>query len=258
MGDITKKMMRYAALGALSLLAASCSTFSNHIAKIPRNGFISHFAKSDHKRMPFDSYWDISDNKDWDERVEGVNHKSLEVYLAPVSLEYFQDMPADATQQAAIAKLREYFDARLAKVLGELAAKNDHFHLVQKPTPDSYRVEIALLSAKPGRPLRNLVTDASGFILHDSGLLTGWWTNRGSVSMGARYLAPNGALVAEVADFEYGQLSLVGMLLIDVKDFEHFAYQRQTIDQWVDEFARLFSTEHETRVRKPWFTFNPF
>ena len=47
---------------------------------IPRNGFITHFEESDGSRMPFASYWDISDNADWNERVTGQK-TSLRPYM---------------------------------------------------------------------------------------------------------------------------------------------------------------------------------
>lgn len=238
---------------AFSLSSCSLSDFN----KIPRNGFISHFSKSDHKRVPFDSYWDISDNDDWNERVEGSHNKSQAIYIAPVRLDYFLDMPEDDDKRKQIEALRKYFDERLMKVLGELDEKDGSFHLVPERTPDAYTVEIAILSAKHGNAITNLASDAAGFIIRGGGLLTWWMTDKGSISMGARYYAPNGKLVAEVADFEYGQTSLVGMALVDFKDFINYAYQRQTIDQWVDIFAKLFTTPHSDKVKKPWFTLNP-
>lgn len=238
---------------ACALSACSLTDFN----KIPRNGYIKHLQKTDNKRVPFASYWDISDNKDWDERVSGTNNKSQAIYLAPVSLEHFENLPKDPDKQAQIQALRSYFDERLAKVLGEMAAKDSNFHLVAQPTPNAYRVEIAILSAKHGNTFANLANDALGFLITGGGLLTGWIRDKGYISMGARYYAPDGRLVAEVADFEYGQTSLTGMALVDFKDFIDYAYQRQTIDQWADEFAKLFTTRHEEKVRKPWYTLNP-
>lgn len=250
-----KALQNSLSLGILACTLCSCSLSDYN--KIPRNGYIEHFQKSDHKRVPFDSYWDISDNADWNERVKGANHKSQAIYIAPVRMDFFTNMPADPGKQAQIQALRAYFDARLAKVLGELDAENENFHLVPAPTPEAYRVEIALLSAQHGNAFKNLASDTAGFIITGGGLLTSWLTDKGYISMGVRYYAPNGKLVAEVADFEYGQTSLIGMALVDFKDFIDYAYQRQTIDQWVDEFAKLFTTQHEQKVRKPWFTLNP-
>lgn len=237
-------------------LMTSCQT--TDFDRIPRTGFVTHYKKTDHSRMPFDSYWDISDNTDWDQRVLGEKHKSNPIYVAPVTLEYFDGMPPSLKGRREIEKLAAYFDARLKAVLGKLDAQNNTFHLVAAPQSDAYTVQIALLSAKAARPLENIAGDAAGFFVRGAGLLTATDSDsKGSISMGARYYAPGGKLVAEVADFQYGRTSLFGMLLVDLKDFSLFAYQRRTIDQWVDEFAKLFTTTHATKVKKPLFSLNP-
>ena len=250
------KKISFYLVGCTLLANVSCSPLSD-FKRIPRNGFLTHYEKSDHKRMPFDSYWDVSDNQDWDERVTGKSNKSQAIYVAPVTLQYFENMPADARELAEIQKLKEYFDARLNATLTKLDAENANFHLVKTPTPDAYKVEIAILSAKHENKMDNIASVAAGLIVKGGGLLVGSSEDKGYISMGARYYAPNGKLVAEVGDFEYGQRSLTGMVLVDSKDFRTFAYQRQTIDQWVEEFAKLFTTRHEEKVKKPWFTLNP-
>ncbi len=244
----------------LCLLSLACllSCTSQTYNSIPRNGYITHFSPSDHKRMPFDSYWDISDNKDWDERVRGEHGKSQPIHIKPITLAYFQDMPADPAERQAIEELRDYFERKLRERLAELDAEKGSFHLMSKPDKDTYTVEIAMLSAQPTRIAKNIASAAAGFLLRGGGLLLSRERDKGSISMGARFYAPNGKLVAEVADFEFGQKSLVGMVLIDTKDFRHYAYQRQTIDQWAEEFTKIFSTIHEEKIRKPWYTLNPF
>ncbi len=236
------------------LISCTSQTYEN----IPRNGYITHFAPSDHKRMPFDSYWDISDNKDWDERVRGEHGKSQPIYIKPITLAHFENMPENPHERKAIEELRDYFQQTLNEEMARLDAEKGSFHLMSAPGANTYTVEIALLSAKPTRIANNLLSKAAGFLLRGGGLLISRARDKGSISMGARFYAPNGKLVAEVADFEYGQESLVGMVLVDTKDFRHYAYQRQTIDQWVREFAKIFSTIHEEKIRKPWFTLNPF
>lgn len=250
-----KNIKRFILSTAAALLLTACQ--QSHFNKLPHTGFITHYQQTDHKRMPFDSYWDISDNKDWDERIAGQNNKSQAIYLAPVTLDFFQDMPTDPQKRQQIFALRDYFNKRLLTVMQDLDAKNPNFHLVSAPDSHAYRVEIAILSAKHGSALRNIACDAAGFIVRGSGIIAGEFTDKGYISMGARYYAPSGKLVAEVADFEYGQTSLIGMALVDLKDFIDFAYQRRTIDQWVDEFATLFTTPHEHSVHAPWFTLNP-
>ncbi len=241
-------------LAPVSLSSCSQQTYNN----IPRNGYITHFSPSDHKRMPFDSYWDISDNKDWDERVRGEHGKSQPIYIKPITLAHFQNMPSDPAERRALEELRDYFERKLRARMAELDAQKGSFHLMKSPGKNTYEVEIAILSAQPTRLLNNLVSDAAGFVVQGGGLLLSRARDKGSISMGARFYAPNGKLVAEIADFEYGQESLIGMVLVDTKDFRHYAYQRQTIDQWVEEFTKIFSTIHEEKIRKPWFTLNPF
>ena len=179
--------------------------------------------------------------------------------MAPVTLAYFAKMPTNPKARAEIEALASYFNARLRKVLGKLDAIDNTFNLVPEPQPDAYTVQIALLSAKPARMVENLAGDAAGFFVRGGGLITAADREaKGSISMGARYYAPEGKLVAEVADFQYGQTSLVGMVILDFKDFSRFGYQRRTIDEWVDAFAKLFTTIHATQVKKKLFSLNPF
>lgn len=45
--------------------------------------------------MSFDSYWDISDNKDWDERITGQHGKSQPIYVMPVTTHFLLNYPTD-------------------------------------------------------------------------------------------------------------------------------------------------------------------
>ncbi len=236
------------------IVACSQHTFD----RIPRNGFIEHFAESDHQRMAFDSYWDISDNKDWNQRVTGEKGKSQPICVFPVTLDYFADMPQNPEDRARIQELCNYFNKKLTDRLIRLDAENNTFHLVDKPGPDTYTVRIALLSAKPTNISKNFLSSAVGAFVKGGSLLLSDTQDKGYVSMGAKFYAPNGRLVAEVADFDYGQESLIGKVTVDMKNFHHFAYQRQTIDDWVEQFVKIFTTVHENKIRKPWFKLMPF
>lgn len=208
--------------------------------------------------MAFDSYWDISDNKDWNERVEGRKGKSQAIYIRPITLAYFEDMPSSPRQRKQVEALRDYFEASLRQQLQLLDAQDHSFHLVNKPKADAYTVDIALLSAEPTRVDMNIVKTVASSFVKGAGLLIGQRQDEGAISMGAKFYSPQGKLVAEVADFEYGQKSLVGMVLLDAKDFQQYAYHRQSIDQWVRQFVQIFTTVHEQQIRKPWFTLKPW
>lgn len=236
---------------------------------IPHTGFIKHFQKTDGSRMAFDSYWDISDNRDWNERVQGMNGKSQAIYIYPVTLDYLDNKPQDAKAQAELKALGRYFDRKLLEVLKKQDAADSSFHLVGKPGPDTYSVRIALLKVDPTHVNKtatgallsmsgNLVSGGAGMAMGGAKRLWSKESDRGCIAMGAHFYAPNGKLVAEVADFEYGEQSLVGMVLADAKDFQRYAYHKRAIDEWVRQFEQCFTTVHEHRIRKPWFSLKPY
>lgn len=226
--------------------------------RIPRNGFISHFEESDGSRMPFDSYWDISDNEDWNERVRGDKNKSQAVYVKPITLDYFQKGSVLQAKSPAVIKLRDYFEDKLMAELKKQDASENSFHLVNAPGKDVYTVEIALLSGTPTRILNNTAAMAAGFVIRGSNYLISSKQDTGSLCMGIRFYAPNGRLVAEIADFEYGKKSLPGMIIGDSKDFRPYAYHRRIIDGWVGEIVQVFTTIHEQKIKRPWYSLNPF
>lgn len=236
----------------------SCQQQNVNFLNIPRNGFISHFEKSDGSRMPFASYWDISDNEDWNERVQGQKNKSQAIYVKPISLQYFAAGSSLSAQSPEVIRLRDYYQKTLMEELMRQDASANTFHLVDSPTPDSYTVEIALLSASPIRMLNNAASIAAGFVVRGGGFLVSRAKDKGSLSMGIRFYNPKGELVAETADFEYGLRSVPGMILADSKDFRPYVYHKRIIDEWVKEISTIFTTVHEHRIKRPWYSLNPF
>lgn len=225
---------------------------------IPRNGFITHFEESDGSRMPFASYWDISDNEDWNERVQGLKNKSQPVYVKPISLQYFSAGDTLHANSPEVIKLRNYFQNTLMAELMRQDASANNFHLVNAPTPDSYTVEIALLSASPTRIINNAAASAAGVVVRGGSFLVSRAKDKGTLSMGIRFYDPSGQLVAETADFEYGLQSIPGMILVDTKDFRPYEYHKRIIDEWVKEISTIFTTVHEHRIKRPWYSLNPF
>lgn len=229
-----------------------------HYQYIPRNGFITHFEESDGTRMPFASYWDISDNDDWNERVQGLRNKSQAVYVKPISLKYFEANDTLNAKSPEVIKLRDYYQETLMKELKKQDASANTFHLVDAPTADSYTVEIALLSATPTRIINNAVSTAAGVVVTGSSFIVSQSKDKGTLSMGIRFYDPKGKLVAETADFEYGMRSIPGMVLVDSKDFRPYAYHKRIIDEWVQEISTIFTTVHEHKIKRPWYSLNPF
>lgn len=225
---------------------------------LPQTGFVTKYEPSDKKRMSFDSYWDISDNKDWNERVEGAHGKSQEIYITPVSTKYLANYPKEKDKAADVEEIKDYFNHKLKEKLSALDKKENSFHLVNKPTPNSYRVEIALLSITPTNVKVNSAGAVTGAIIPGSGTILSSNSEKGSISMGAKFYAPNGKLVAEVADFEKDESSILSVVLVDMKDFQYYAHHKRHIDVWCDQFCEIFTTKHEHAIKRPWFSLNPF
>ncbi len=208
--------------------------------------------------MPFASYWDISDNSDWNERVQGSRNKSQPVYVKPISLSYFSPGPSLKAQSPEVIRLRNYFQDTLTAELKRQDVSANTFHLLDAPAPNAYTVEIALLSATPTRLINNAAAVAAGVAVRGGSFLVSRRADTGSLSMGIRFYDPSGRLVAETADFEYGMRSIPGMILVDSKDFRPYVYHQRIIDEWVKEISTIFTTVHEHRIKRPWYSLNPF
>lgn len=242
-----------------AFILAGCSS-DRDFKSLPNTGFITKYQMSDKKRMSFDSYWDISDNEDWNERVEGKNNKSQEIYISPVTTKFLAHYPKDREKSEDVEEIREYFDRKLKAKLSILDKADNTFHLVDKPTANSYRIEIAILSITPTNIKANTLGTAAGSVaglfVKGGGMISGGLTPKGSIAMGAKFYAPNGKLVGEVADFEKDESAII--MPIDTKDFQHYAHHKRHIDVWVNQFAEIFTTKHEHKVSRPWFSLNPF
>ncbi len=170
----------------------------------------------------------------------------------------FSQIPRAQRAESEVIKLRDYFQQKLTAELKRQDASANTFHLVNKPTADSYTVEIALLSASPTRIMNNAAAAAAGVVIRGGSFLVSRAKDKGTLSMGIRFYDPSGKLVAETADFEYGKESIPGMILVDSKDFRPYVYHQRIIDEWVKEISTIFITVHEHRIKRPWFSFNPF
>lgn len=251
-----RRFLTLALPALLALLFSSCVT--TDYGRLPQTGFISHYEKNTDDRVPFVSYWDKISVQDWDNYV----NRPRVIYLAPVTLEYFDNPPTDPAETERLEDLRDYFDSRLEAELTKRAEKDPKLMFVRTPLPGAVRVEVAILSARPVNRAMLAAEDSANFLINGAGWFirkcTGADDETGHIAMGARLFDADGTLLCEVADFEYGTPSVTGELLFDTKDFRPYAYQRQTIDHWADEFATLAATPYEKKVHRPTFTLNPF
>lgn len=239
-------------------LAVSC-TYTD-FDRIPRTDYIQHYEECNNPHIPFVSYWSAMSDSDWDRMVERKSEQKI--YMPPVSLHWFADMPQSAAEQRQIEELRSYFDRSIRKLIHELDVKDASFRMVDAPGPGVYVMDYAILCAKPARVLKNAAMAVPGYVVKYSGPVVstvfGDKEDTGYIAMGARFFDDKGTLLAEMADFEYGVESVTGHILIDTKNFRPYAYQHQTIDHWVKEFRDIYTTVHATAIKRPSIYFNPF
>lgn len=247
------------ACGLVGVSSCSHADFS----KIPNSSFFKHLEKSPYSSTPMAAYWDDMDDNEWDDRVHGRNGKSQLVYLKPVTLDYFTPRPKDAALATRIEHLRDYFNQKLTAEFQRLHNDpNNHLTLVTKPGKGVYTLEIAILSVKSTNVAKNALMQAPGFFVTGgtaaASAVLGSKDDTGYISFGARMFNDRGKLICETGDFEYGMQSVMGHLGFDTKDFRPYAYQRQTIDFWVEQIGQLMTTDSKTPVSKPTISFNPF
>lgn len=237
----------------------SCS--QNRFAQLPDTGFIKHYEPSDHKRVPFASYW-VDRDEDMDKAAVGETH--IDIYFAPLRTAYLYDdpqVPLTRWDYEEILKLCDYYDKTMHDAMEKLSKDpRNGFNLVDKPGPGICVVESALLRLKPTRTGRNAAVKAAttGLSLM-TGMLLSLTVNmavssredRGYLSIGWRVYDGDGHnLVMEMADWREGSKTIVGMAAGDIKDYEHFAYHRRTIDDWVNEWTQLLSTRKTFTIKE--------
>lgn len=241
---------------AVTGLFSSCS--STDYNRIPRTDFIQHYQKVDHERCPFVSGWDCQTNEEWNRAIAGKRT----LYVKPVTLSYFHGKVQTADDARSIEALRAYFDQCLRTEMDKAAKKDPNLKVVYKPTPGAWTLEVAILSARSVNVAKNAVVTGLGQAV-GAGMVWDMLINKeeeskGYISMGGRLTNPSGKRTTEVADFEYGMGSLTGALLVDTKDFRPYAYQRDSVKAWAEQFAKLVTTPAETGVSRRQFTLNPF
>ena len=252
-----------ATIAALVAAVGLVSCQSSHFDKIPqKTGFFQHLQKNPYKQLPVDAYWasNAMTDKEWDQRVTGANAQGIRVRVAPVTLNYLANRPASAKDMQEIVGLKQYFDKALMKELQKVSADpKNHFHLVQQGGPGVYTMETAILSVKPVVVNKNAAMKVLGVVAGTYGTVANYALgkddDKGSICIGTRFRDPSGRVVCESAKYMTGQSSILGY---DLKDFQSYAHQKSSIDDWVKVVGESFISKSDASLSMPWFKLNPF
>ena len=236
---------------------------SMHFDKIPQNtGFFQHLQMNPYKDMPVDAYW-VSENisgKEWDRRVTGENIQGVRMCVTPVSLNYLVNRPSSTKELEEIMELKHYFDRALLKELRKLSADTgNNFHLVQQGGPGVFTIESAILSVTPTVTDMNTAMEVIGAVAGTAGAVANYAMgkdeDKGSICIGTRFRDPSGRVVCEFAKYMPGQSSILGY---DLKDFQSYAHQKSSIDDWVELMGESCISKFDEKISMPWFKINPF
>lgn len=188
-----RRLLRVLVSAWVSLLCVSCVT--TDYGRLPKTGFISRYEKNTDERVPFVSYWDKISVKDWDSYV----NRPRTIYLAPVTLEYFDNPPSDAEELERLEELRDYFDTRLNEELAKRAEKDPKLIFSRAPIPGAVKVEVAILSARSVNRKMMALEDGANFLVNGASWLirkcTGAEDETGHIAMGARLFDADGTLL---------------------------------------------------------------
>ena len=248
----------------MALVAAvglvSCS--SSHFDQVPKNtGFFQHLEENKDKNIPMDAYWATGmSNEEWDQRVTGADARGVSVCIAPVTLNYMVNRPADSKKMAEIVALKQYFDQALMKEFRKVSSNpGNHLHLVQQGGPGVYTMETAILSAKPVVVNKNAAMKVLGVAAGTYGTVANYVLgkddDKGSICIGTRIKDPSGRVVSESAKYMTGRSSILGY---DLKDYQSYAHHRACIDDWVELAAKSFVVTSDAKLSFPWLRINPF
>lgn len=231
-----------------AVLLVSCSSPSE-FEQIPSTPFTTHLKKNRDESAPFLSHWE---NKD---KTESKEAEQAPLSRRRVCLQlndaYYQG--ADETDKKARRKLNK-LRAYMGRTLRRELRRNPKLKLVSEPDKETDVLEVALLRAEDADTAKLLLAQGAGKMVAGGMLTDGLLTtdaDKGYICMAAKVSAPDGTLLAELADFEYGgkEQSLTDGLVsaaapLDPKLLIPYGYQRQTIDKWATELSTYLATGH--------------
>ena len=179
-----------------AVLLVSCAAPSE-FEQIPATPFTTHLKKNSKEDAPFLSHWE-------DETKPNEPAAERRRVCLKLNDDYFQgEEQLDKSEKKKLAKLRNYLGRTLRKEL----RRNPKLRLVSAPAEDADVLEVALLRAEDANTAKLLLAQGAGKMVAGGMLTDGLVTNdadKGSVCIAVKLSAPDGTLLAELADFEYG------------------------------------------------------
>ena len=226
----------------LLMLLPACSSTNRLLKAKPAQltAFIEHPEQmlDSRKKLPFQKIWMTPDKA-----VEAEAVKKVELYVAPVTLQYLRPVKKplvkkevdwgsiDRRENEMALKLRNEF----AKAF--IRSPSPRYRIVQRPGPNSVTLELAIVELNPTSPKGNAVKTALKFVIGPVAGLGGYFTKGNMAFEGKVRDSKSGKLFFQFADNEADKMTIYS--LRDFKPYGHTAY---AMTKWADQFELMTRT----------------
>ena len=181
-------------------------------------------------------------------KVDQMHQTCKKIVILPVRVDLLKnEMEKEIEDKEFLEQRKEeadeiahYFTDRLKEAIKNY--KDYPYILLDKPEPDSFVVEFALVELNPTKASYNLLGNVAGFFFPGGGIIGRAGT--GSVAFEAQIRdGTTNEILIEFRDREADKSNL-----FTLKDFQEYAHIRNAIDEWAEQYAELSATSRTHRV----------
>lgn len=192
------------------------------------------------------------------ERVDEMHATCKKIVILPIRTDLIEkemrreieDEEFLAQRMDEVQEIAKYFHDRLKTAIKNY--KDYPYELLEKPEPDSFVLEVALVELDPTLISVNVLGAVAGFFVPGGGLIGR--AASGSIAFEAQLRdGTNNEILVEFRDREADKTAP-----FTLKDFQEYAHIRQAIDEWAEQYAELSATSRTHKVADSFpFTLNP-
>jgi hypothetical protein len=221
----------------------SCSVLRASPSK--KNLFLTHPEKvvELRDRAPFNGVAYLNPVK-----VDEMHASCKKIVILPIRTDLLEkemerEIPDEKLRSQRMEEAQEiarYFYDRLRTAITEY--KDYPYQLLDKPEPDSFVVEFALVELDPTSISINVLGAVAGFFVPGGGLIGR--AASGSIAFEAQIRdGSTNEILIEFRDREADKTAP-----FTIKDFQEYAHIRKVVEEWADQYAELSATSRTHRV----------
>lgn len=235
-------MIRLCACLAIALGLSSCHTLKQ-LAKagpVKPSPFLPHgeeMQKPEAKTYPFLRVW-----RNPSQEVCKKAADKKEIYIAPVNLEHLRPMSKPLSRMEIREKSRQQQAQQLAKYAEEQfihaleTAPNPRFKVVDKPTKNALKLELAIVELNPNAISAGITRRAINLVAVPGAESIVGRPLKGHIAIEGKVTDPaQKQSIYEFADAEHNSSALI----LSVHDYNAYSALRKIIRQWAKQFEEV-------------------